>query len=221
MEYNKYIDHTLLKQDSTQNDVDKLIKEAIEHQFFSICINPTWVSYAKDKLVGSGVKLCVVLGFPLGASTTKTKVFEAKNLIELGVDEIDMVINIGFLKDQKDDYVLEEINAIKAVMGDKVLKVIIETCLLTKEEIIKASEIVAKSDADFIKTSTGFSTAGATFENVQIMLDVVADKALVKAAGGVRSFEDLQKYINMGVKRIGTSSGVKLLQNQKITSNNY
>ena len=221
MEYNKYIDHTLLKQQSTKSDIDKLIKEAIEHNFFSICINPTWVAYAKDKLAKSDVKLCVVLGFPLGASTTKTKVFEAQNLIELGVDEIDMVINIGFLKDQKDDYVLEEINAIKAVMGDKVLKVIIETCLLTKEEIIKASQIVAKSDADFIKTSTGFSTAGATFENVKIMLDVVKDKALVKAAGGVKSFADLQKYIHMGVKRIGTSSGVKLLQNQKITSNNY
>ena len=221
MNYNKYIDHTFLKQDGTHKEIDKLVDEAIKHDFYAICINPTWVKYVQPKLAGSDVKLCVVIGFPLGASTTEVKVFEAKHLIDLGVDEIDMVLNIGFLKDGKYDEVLREINAIKQVAGDKVLKVIIETCLLTKEEIIKASEIVAKSNADYIKTSTGFSTAGATFENVKLMLDVAKDKALVKAAGGVKTFDDLKKYIDMGVKRIGTSSGVKLLQNEKLDQISY
>lgn len=213
MELNKLIDHTYLKAFGTQHEIDQLILEAKEHQFKSICINPTWVQYAARQLCSSGVLVCTVIGFPLGANTTETKVFETLNAIANGADEIDMVANIGKIKMGDYDYILEEVNAIAKACQPKTLKVIIETCYLTEEEIIKTSETIAKSNAHFIKTSTGFGPEGATVHNVRLMKEHVGSKE-VKAAGGVRTKEDVDAMIEAGATRIGTSNGVKLLSGQ-------
>ena len=212
MNYSKFIDHTNLKQDASINDIKILCEEAIKFDFMSVCINPCFVKYAHDVLLDSEVKVCTVIGFPLGANTTKTKVYETKQALKDGADEIDMVINVSALKDKKYDYVKNEISKIKKVCKNKILKVILETCLLTDEEIVKACELSLEAKADFVKTSTGFSKGGATVEAVALMRKTVGDKCGVKASGGVKTFEDMQKMIDAGASRIGTSSGVKLLE---------
>lgn len=212
MNYSKFIDHTNLKQDASINDIKTLCEEAIKFDFMSVCINPCFVKYAHDVLLDSEVKVCTVIGFPLGANTTKTKVYETKQALKDGADEIDMVINVSALKDKKYDYVKNEISKIKKVCKNKILKVILETCLLTDEEIVKACELSLEAKADFVKTSTGFSKGGATVEAVALMRKTVGDKCGVKASGGIKTFEDMQKMIDAGASRIGTSSGVKLLE---------
>lgn len=211
---NQLIDHTLLKADATISMIKKLCEEAKTHHFKSVCIQPCFIEQAKVFLKESDVLVCTVIGFPLGANTIQTKVFEAENAIKLGADEIDMVANIGKIKEGNFEYVTQEIAAIKKAVGDKVLKVIIETCLLTDEEKIKACQCVVDAHADFVKTSTGFSTHGATIEDVRLLKDCVQDKAKVKAAGGVKTSLDLQKMVKAGAQRIGTSSGVNLVQNK-------
>lgn len=211
MKYNKYIDHTALKSDTTLKDIQKLCDEAKEYQFASVCVNPTWVKYCADYLKDTDVKVCTVIGFPLGATTSKVKAFETKDAIENGADEIDMVINIGALKDGYDELVLDDIKAVVDVANGKCVKVIIETCLLTDEEKKRVCELALKANATFVKTSTGFSTGGATVEDVKLMKDVVKDHAFVKASGGIRNCDDLVAMIDAGASRIGTSSGVQLM----------
>ena len=215
MLYNKYIDHTLLKPEATQAQIEVLCNEAREYDFMSVCVNPSHIELCKKLLEGSDVVVCTVVGFPLGATLTSVKVFEAKEALRLGASEVDMVINIGALKEGRTQFVEDEIRAIKEAVGDKILKVIIETALLTEEEIVIASQLVVKAGADFVKTSTGFSTAGATVEHVALMKQTVGDKAQVKAAGGVRNTDDLKEMIAAGATRIGTSAGVKLMQGEK------
>lgn len=208
---NKLIDHTLLKPNATKSQIVKLCEEAKEYDFASVCVNPCWISTAKEILNGTDVKTCVVIGFPLGAMTTAAKVFEAKNAIEEGADEVDMVINVGMLKDGNDEYVTEEIRQIKEAVGNNILKVIIETCLLTDEEKVRACIDAKNAGADFVKTSTGFSTAGATVADVKLMKETVGDACKVKAAGGVRTPEDLEAMVAAGAERIGTSAGCSLV----------
>jgi len=215
MNYNKLIDHTILKADTTKASVTKICQEAIEYDFASVCINPTWVSYCAELLKDSDVKVCTVIGFPLGANTTATKVFEAKDAIENGADEIDMVINIGALKDGNVDYVYEDIKAVVDACEGHIVKVIIETCLLTEEEKVAACLAVKKAKAAFVKTSTGFSTAGTTPEDVKLMKDTVGDSCEVKAAGGVRNFNDMIKVVEAGATRIGTSAGCQLVKGEE------
>lgn len=211
MEYNKLIDNTLLKADATKEDIKALCLESIKYDFKSVCINPSYIPFAKDILKGSDVLVCTVIGFPLGQMSTKAKVFEAKDAIDMGADEVDMVINVAKLKDKEYDYVLNEIKEIKKAVGNHTLKVIIECCLLTKEEIVKASELVQEAKANFVKTSTGFSKWGAKVEDVALMKKTVGDACEVKAAGGVRTHEELLEMVEAGATRIGTSSGAKLM----------
>ena len=212
MGLNKYIDHTILKATASSTDVQKLCEEAIEHEFYSVCVNGCYVADAKHLLQGTDVKIAAVVGFPLGAMTTAAKVFEAKEAVENGASEIDMVINVAKLKDGEFEYVENEIRQIKEAIGDNVLKVIIETCYLTDEEKVKACELSLAAKADFVKTSTGFGTDGATYEDVKLMKSVVGDNAKVKASGGVRDKETAQKYINLGAERLGTSSGIDIVK---------
>ena len=212
MGLNKYIDHTILKATASGTDVQKLCEEAIEHKFYSVCVNGCYVADAKHLLQGTDVKVAAVVGFPLGAMTTAAKVFEAKEAVENGASEIDMVINVAKLKDGEFEYVENEIRQIKEAIGDNVLKVIIETCYLTDEEKVKACELSLAAKADFVKTSTGFGTDGATYEDVKLMKSVVGDNAKVKASGGVRDKETAQKYINLGAERLGTSSGIDIVK---------
>ncbi len=211
MKYNKLIDNTLLKADATKEQIKALCEESIKYDFKSVCINPSYIPYAKEILKGSDVLVCTVIGFPLGQMTTKAKVFEATDAVEIGADEVDMVINIAKLKDHEYDYVLKEIKEIKKAVGNHTLKVIIECCLLTNEEIVKASELVKEAGADFVKTSTGFSKWGAKVEDVALMKKTVGDACEVKAAGGVRTHEELLEMVEAGATRIGTSSGAKLM----------
>ena len=212
MGLNKYIDHTILKATASSADVQKLCTEAIEHEFYSVCVNGCYVADAKQLLQGTDVKVAAVVGFPLGAMTTAAKVFEAKEAVENGASEIDMVINVAKLKDGEFDYVENEIRLIKEAIGDNVLKVIIETCYLTDEEKVKACELSLVAKADFVKTSTGFGTGGATYEDVKLMKSVVGDNAKVKASGGVRDKETAQKYVDLGAERLGTSSGIEIVK---------
>ena len=212
MGLNKYIDHTILKATASNADVQKLCAEAIEHKFYSVCVNGCYVADAKHLLQGTDVKVAAVVGFPLGAMTTAAKVFEAKEAVENGASEIDMVINVAKLKDGEFEYVENEIRQINEAIGDNVLKVIIETCYLTDEEKVKACELSLAAKADFVKTSTGFGTDGATYEDVKLMKSVVGDNAKVKASGGVRDKETAQKYINLGAERLGTSSGIDIVK---------
>lgn len=222
MEYTKMIDHTYLKPEGTSKEIDKLISEAKEYGFGAICINSSWIKYAKEKLQNDSIKIVSVIGFPLGAGITQSKVQEAKLAIDHGADEIDMVINIGRFKEGQHDYVLNEIKKIKEACGDKVLKVIIETALLKDYEIEKATEIVLASGADFIKTSTGFSYRGANEEDIKIFKKVIGNKPLkIKAAGGIKSFEDIEKYVQMGVERFGTSSSVAIFSGKTAKSGEY
>ncbi len=215
MNYNTMIDHTALKADTKKEAITTLCKEAKEYEFASVCVNPTWVSYCAELLKETSVKVCTVIGFPLGANTPETKAFETTNAIENGADEIDMVINIGALKDQNYDLVARDIQAVVDAANGKCVKVIIETCLLTKEEIKKVCTIAHDAKATFVKTSTGFSTGGATIEDVALMKKTVGDALEVKASGGVRSYEDMVKVVEAGATRIGTSSGISLLQGKE------
>jgi deoxyribose-phosphate aldolase len=213
------IDHTLLKADATREQIEKLCQEAREHHFFSVCVNPAWVKTAKELLNGSGVKVCTVIGFPLGAATSETKEFETKNAIDNGAEEVDMVINIGALKDANDGLVEADIRAVvEAAKGRALTKVIIETSLLTREQKIRACELAVKAGADFVKTSTGFSTGGATIEDIALMRKAVGPNIGVKASGGVRNTEDAQKMIEAGATRIGASSGIAILKGLTVTS---
>lgn len=212
MKESKYIDHTLLKPESTQEQVQKIVDEAKQYDFATVMVNPCWIPFVVPQLEGTDVKAACVIGFPLGANTKATKVFEAKDALDNGADEIDMVINIGKLKDHDDAYVIDEIKALKEVAGEHCLKVIIETCLLSEEEKERACKDVVEAGADFVKTSTGFSTGGATVEDVKLMKKAVEGSSVkVKASGGVRSREDFDAMIEAGAERIGTSSGTKLL----------
>lgn len=217
MKLNQYIDHTVLKAAATGNDIEQLCAEARTHEFFSVCVNSAWVPLAKKLLAGSAVKVCSVIGFPLGAMSCEAKVFEAKTAVSQGADEIDMVINVGLLKSGQADAVRDEIRAIKAAVGSRVLKVIIETCYLSDDEKVLACALAVAAGADFVKTSTGFGTGGATFEDVQLMLDTVAGKAKVKASGGVRDAETAAKYVEMGVMRLGTSNGIQIISGKTVT----
>ena len=212
MGLNKYIDHTILKATASSSDVQKLCEEAIEHEFYSVCVNGCYVADAKQLLQGTDVKVAAVVGFPLGAMTTAAKVFEAKEAVENGASEIDMVINVAKLKDGEFEYVENEIRQIKEAIGENVLKVIIETCYLTDEEKVKACELSLVAKADFVKTSTGFGTGGATYEDVKLMKSVVGDNAKVKASGGVRDKETAEKYVELGAERLGTSSGIDIVK---------
>ncbi|MAD96165.1 MAG: deoxyribose-phosphate aldolase [Flavobacteriaceae bacterium] len=211
MKLNKYIDHTLLKATATKDEIRKLCKEAVKNDFYAVCVNSCFVEYAKQYLEDSDVKLAAVIGFPLGAMDIESKVYEAKKAIDLGADEIDMVINIGFLKSCDYLFVRNEIEAVKNVIGDKVLKVILETCYLTDEEIIVAAQLAINAKADFIKTSTGFGTSGAEIKDVALMKEVVCDFAKIKASGGIKNKETAELFIAAGADRIGTSSGIAIV----------
>lgn len=208
-----YVDHTLLKQEATWEEIKVICDDAIKYQTASVCIPPCYVKRASDYVNGK-MAICTVIGFPNGSHTTETKVFETKDAIEKGASEVDMVINIGELRAGNYDYVRDEIKAIKEAAGDKILKVIIETCLLTEEEKIVCCRLVTEAGADFIKTSTGFSTGGATFDDVALMKAHVGEAVKVKAAGGISSFADAEQFIALGAERLGTSRLVKIA-NQK------
>ena len=213
MNINKLIDHTALKPNTNKESILKLIAEAKTYDFASVCVNPCWVALAHQELKNTDVKVCTVIGFPLGASTTEVKVFETKDAIEKGAQEIDMVINIAMLKDKEYDYVENEIHQIVEAAKDKaIVKVIIETCLLTDEEKIKACELSQKAGADFVKTSTGFSTGGATVHDIVLMRKTVGAEMGVKASGGVHTHEEALAMVEAGATRIGASAGVKLLK---------
>ena len=205
------IDHTLLKQDATKNLIEDLCKEAIEYNFASVCVNPTFVKLCEGLLKGTNVKIATVVGFPLGANTKEVKAFETIDAINNGATEIDMVINIGALKDKDYKTVKEDIEeVVNAAKSKAIVKVIIETCLLTEEEKIKACEISKDAGADFVKTSTGFSTGGATVEDVKLMKSIVKDDLEIKASGGVRDLKTAMEMIEAGATRLGTSSGIKI-----------
>lgn len=216
---NTYIDHTLLKPTATNLDIIELCKEAIAHEFFSVCVNSCYVSLAKEQLKNTNVKVCSVIGFPLGAASTQAKVDEAKTALSHGADEIDMVINLGFLKSKDFDAVWQDIEAVKKIMPKNVLKVILETCYLDHLEIIKASELALQSGADFIKTSTGFGSGGATMNDVKLMKSVAKNTAKIKASGGIRDKKTALEYINLGVERLGTSSGIAIVTDKTSNSN--
>ena len=222
MKLNKYIDHTLLKATATKNDIIQLCEEAKAHHFFSVCVNSCFVSLAKEQLKNTDIKVCSVIGFPLGAMSTKAKVEETKQALKDGADEIDMVLNIGLLKTKDFVAVWKDIEAVKNTMPNKVLKVILETCYLDDLEIIKASELAINSGADFIKTSTGFGSGGATINHVKLMKSViVSGKTKIKASGGIRNTKTALDYINIGVERIGTSNGIAIVTGDSSEGNNY
>ena len=212
MKLNKYIDHTLLKPDASQEQIETLIEEAKKYDFASVCVNPTWVSFAAQALKATDVKVCTVIGFPLGANTPEIKAFETSDAIQNGANEVDMVINIGALKSRNFDLVERDIRAVVEAAKGTLVKVIIETCLLTDDEKVKACQIAQKAGADFVKTSTGFSTGGATVEDVALMRKTVGPDMGVKASGGARSYEDALAFIKAGATRIGASSGVAIME---------
>ncbi|MDY3796825.1 MAG: deoxyribose-phosphate aldolase [Agathobacter sp.] len=209
----KMVDHTLLLQTSTWEEIKQICDDAMKYGTASVCIPPCYVRQASEYM-GDKMAVCTVIGFPNGNCTTATKVFESKDAIANGAKEIDMVINVGQLKAGNYEYVLNEIKEIKSACGDKILKVIIETCLLSEDEKIKMCEIVTEAGADFIKTSTGFSTAGATFEDVELFAEHVGDNVRIKAAGGIASLDDARKFIELGATRLGTSRIIKIIKNQ-------
>ena len=212
MKLNKYIDHTLLKADATKEQITKLCNEAKQYDFASVCVNTCYVPLCKELLKESDVKVCCVVGFPLGAMDSDSKAFEAKNAVLNGADEVDMVINVGALKDKNYDYVTKDIEKVVNASKPSIVKVIIETCLLTDEEKVEACKCALNAKAAFVKTSTGFSTNGATVEDVKLMKDTVKDNCKVKAAGGIRSYEDALKMIDAGADRLGCSAGVKIME---------
>ncbi|GAA4282265.1 deoxyribose-phosphate aldolase [Gaetbulibacter aestuarii] len=216
---NSYIDHTLLKSTATKQDIQILCKEAIDNQFFSVCLNSCYVALAKSELSDSAVRVCSVVGFPLGAMSSQAKIEEANGALYDGADEIDMVMNIGLFKSQDYKAVVKDIQGVKNLMPDRVLKVIIETCYLKDFEITKASELVIEAGADFIKTSTGFGPRGASIHDIKLIKSVIRpeDRIKIKASGGIRDSKTAMEYIDLGVDRLGTSSGIAMMSNQ--TSN--
>lgn len=209
----KHVDHTLLLQGATWEEIKQICDDALEYGTASVCIPPSYVGRAAEYMQGR-VPVCTVIGFPNGYMTTKTKEFETKDAISNGACEIDMVINIGWVKDGRYDLVEDEIRILKAACGDKILKVIIETCLLTEEEKIKMCEVVTKAGADYIKTSTGFSAAGATFDDIRLFAEHVGPNVKIKAAGGISTMDDAEKFIELGADRLGTSRIIKLVKNE-------
>lgn len=216
---NKLIDHTLLKAFSTKDDIIKICEEAKQYNFKSVCVNPVNVKLAKEYLNNTDVLICTVIGFPLGANTIETKVFETKDAIKNGADEIDMVINVGKAKEHDYDYIEKEISAIVNASAGKTVKVIIETCYLTDEEKKEVCIRATKAKANFVKTSTGFGTGGATVEDVKLMKNSISDNMFVKASGGVRNYDDLQAMVAAGASRIGASSGVAIMNNKQSKEN--
>lgn len=221
MKLNRYIDHTVLKATTTKTDIKNLCNEAKEFNFFSVCVNGCYVKLAKIELSGSEVQIAAVIGFPLGAMSSEAKVLEAENCISNGANEIDMVMNVGYMKSEMFKEIENEIKAVKTAIGSNVLKVILETCYLTKDEIREACRLSVNAGADFVKTSTGFGTGGATFEDIEIMKSIVDGKAKIKASGGIRDLETAKKYIEMGVSRLGTSSGVQLMTTGEAVEGQY
>lgn len=211
MHLNKFIDHTLLSANATSADIEKLCEEAITHKFYAVCVNSSYIRTAKARLKDSEVKIAATVGFPLGAMNAQAKEEEARQAVFDGADEIDMVLNIGFLKDGRNEEVQVEIEAIKKTIGTKMLKVIIETCYLNEKEIRQACELALKAGADFVKTSTGFGSRGASLEDIKIMKEVAGGKMKIKASGGIRDAAAAREYIDLGVERIGTSSGIKII----------
>lgn len=211
-----HCDHTLLAVDAKWEDIKQICDDGMKYKTASVCIPASFVRQAAEYVNGK-LSICTVIGFPNGYSTTATKAFEAKNAVENGADEIDMVINVGWAKDGKFDEILNEIKEVKSACGDKILKVIIETCLLTDDEKIEMCRVVTESGADFIKTSTGFSKGGATREDIALFAKHIGPAVKMKAAGGIRSFEDAEDYLNLGCERLGTSAIVKLVKNQEVT----
>jgi len=218
MELNRYIDHTLLSASATEADILKLCEEALKYNFYSVCVNSSYVPLAKQALGRSKVKICTVVGFPLGAMSTEAKIYEAKNAIDQGATEIDMVMNIGRLKSQNHLAVLKDISRVKKAIGLTTLKVILEISELSKNEIVKACEISIDANADFVKTSTGFSKSGATLTAIKIMKKTVRDQLKIKASGGIRDIETALKYVEVGADRIGASAGVAMMNNQMSNS---
>lgn len=212
MQIEQFIDHTLLKPTATPMAIRQLCAEAREFNFYAVCVNSCYVKLAKKELKDSGIKIAAVVGFPLGAMSTKAKVCEAQYCIENGADEIDMVINLGWLKFEEYGLVKDEITKIKQVIGSRKLKVIIETCYLTSEEKKIASMLVVEGNADFVKTSTGFGSGGATFEDIDLIRRVIQDKIQIKASGGIKDKKTAIRYIDMGVSRLGTSSGIEIVK---------
>lgn len=222
MNLNKYIDHTLLKPESTTTQILKLCEEAKKYDFASVCVNPTHIALCAKALQGSDVKVCTVIGFPLGANTSATKAFETKDAITNGAQEIDMVLNIGALIEGNYELVKQDIKAVHDAANGTLVKVIFETCLLNDEQIVKACQICMEVGVEYVKTSTGFNKSGATFEVVKLMSDTVKDVCKVKAAGGVRSYADAVKMVNeCGASRLGTSSGVAIMEGQVADKNQY
>ena len=215
MKLNKYIDHTLLKPDANKEQIKKIIEEAKEYDFASVCVNPTWVKFASEQLNDSDVKVCTVIGFPLGATTPEVKAFETRDAISNGADEIDMVINIGALKSGNLELLEQDIRAVVEASGEHLVKVIIETSFLTDQEKVQACQISQKAGADYVKTSTGFSIGGATVADVALMRKTVGPDMGVKASGGARSYEDAQAFIEAGATRIGASSGVAIMKGEQ------
>lgn len=215
MKKSKYIDHTLLKAFATKAEIKKLCEEAISYDFKSVCVNPCYVKYAHELLANSDVLVCTVIGFPLGANTTATKVFETKDAILNGASEVDMVINVGALKSGDYDLVYNDILSVVQASEGKTVKVILETCYLTDEEIVLVSKMCVKAKADFVKTSTGFGTGGATEKHVKLMRETVGPDFGVKASGGIRTKEDMENMIKAGANRIGCSAGVKIMEDYK------
>ena len=212
MSLNEYIDHTLLKPEACEADFQKLCSEALEHQFAAVCVPSSWLSYCKKLLGSSSVKLCTVVGFPGGYNASSAKAFEAKVASDLGAHEIDMVINVGFIKSSQWPQVLEDIKSVRQACSGKVLKVILETALLTDDEISQACQMAMDAGADFVKTSTGFSTRGASLEDIQIMKQAVGDRLGIKASGGIRDVAAAKAMIEAGATRLGTSQGVQIIQ---------
>lgn len=208
MELNKLIDHTNLKAEVTSEDIKKLVDEAVEHEFFSVCVNSSFVKFIND--YNKDVKIATVVGFPLGAMSTRAKAYETKCAIEDGASEIDIVIEVGRLKEKDYDYVLNDIKAVKEACGDNILKVIIETCLLTEEEIVKACELAVEAGADFVKTSTGFSTGGAKASDIALMRKTVGPDIGVKASGGIHTKEEALEMVEAGASRIGASKSIEI-----------
>ena len=211
MDIASYIDHTVLAADARQEKIEKLCEEARQWKFASVCVNTCWTAFCAEKLKGTGVNVCSVVGFPLGAMCTKAKAYEAACAVEAGAEEVDMVINVGWLKDGKYDLVENDIREVKKACAGKLLKVIIETCLLTDEEKVRACELSVKAGADYVKTSTGFSKGGAKAEDVALMRKTVGKKAGVKASGGIRTYEDAMKMIEAGASRLGCSAGIAIV----------
>lgn len=209
-----YIDHTLLKADATQEQIEKLCQEAEQYHFHSVCVNSCWTNLCAKLLAGSGVKVCTVVGFPLGAMSTRAKAFEARQAVTDGADEIDMVINVGWLKNHDDSLVQDDIAAVKYACRGKLLKVIIETCLLDNEEKVRACRLAVSAGADYVKTSTGFSTGGATVNDVTLMRRTVGPHIGVKASGGIHTFPEAKAMIGAGATRIGASNGIAIVKGQ-------